>query len=73
MYKFNQLESDLEDDIDDNRMSLFDQIKIEGKIEGKIDSIKKSLKRGKLSILEIAEDFEVSLDFVQKIKNDNQL
>ncbi|MCU0444621.1 MAG: hypothetical protein MUE85_06845, partial [Microscillaceae bacterium] len=43
--------------------------KIEAKIEGKILGIQKALKRGKLSLEEIAEDFEVSLAFVLQIKN----
>jgi predicted transposase/invertase (TIGR01784 family) len=33
--------------------------------KGKIEGIKKALKRGKLSIEEIAEDFDVSVDFVK--------
>lgn len=33
-----------------------------------IAGIQKALKRGKLSVSEIAEDFEVTTDFVQQIK-----
>jgi predicted transposase/invertase (TIGR01784 family) len=41
---------------------------MEGKIEGKMEGIKKALQRGKLTIQEIAEDFEVSIDFVLDIQ-----
>ena len=33
------------------------------------DAIKKALKRGKLSLEEIAEDFDVTVEYVQKIEN----
>ncbi|MCU0447473.1 MAG: hypothetical protein MUE85_21455 [Microscillaceae bacterium] len=39
-----------------------------GKIEVKVLGIQKALKRGRLSLEEIAEDFEVSLDFVLQVK-----
>ena len=39
-----------------------------GKIEGKIESIKKALIRNRLTIEEIAEDFEVTMDFIVSIK-----
>jgi predicted transposase/invertase (TIGR01784 family) len=45
----------------------------EGEMKGKTNGIIKSLKRGKLSIEEIAEDFDVSVDDVLKIKHDNQI
>lgn len=45
----------------------------EGELKGKINGIIKSLKRGKLSIEEISEDFDVSIDFVKQIKRDNKL
>ena len=55
--------------------------KIEGKIEGilegkteeKIQGIVKALKRGKLSIEEIAEDFSTTVEFVLKVKKDYNL
>ncbi len=55
--------------------------RIEGHIEGekqgslaaKIEGIKKSLIRGKLSLEEIAEDFEVSLIFIREIKEKHNL
>jgi predicted transposase/invertase (TIGR01784 family) len=46
--------------------------KIEGKIEGKMEerlkSIQKAIRRGKLTDVEIAEDYEVSLEQVQQIR-----
>jgi PD-(D/E)XK nuclease family transposase len=42
----------------------------EGKLEGKIEGIINSLKRGKLTIEEIAEDFNTTVDFVLKIKKE---
>jgi hypothetical protein len=39
----------------------------------KIERIIRTIKRGKLSIDEIVEDFEVSVDFVLKIKKENNL
>jgi PD-(D/E)XK nuclease family transposase len=47
--------------------------KIEGKIEEKVENIKKALRRGKLSIEEIAEDFDTTVDFVRQVKHDHQL
>ncbi len=43
--------------------------KIEGKLEGKIEGIKKILLRGKATIEEIADDMDVTIDFVKKIQN----
>ena len=43
--------------------------KIEGKIEEKIEIIKKALRRQKLTIEEIAEDFDTSIDFILQISN----
>ncbi len=45
--------------------------KIEGKIEEKIENIKKALIRKKLTVEEIAEDFNTTIDFVLQIKQDN--
>ncbi len=45
----------------------------EGEIKGKTNGIIKSLKRDKLSMEEIAEDFDVSIEFVKQIKRDNKL
>jgi len=42
--------------------------KTEGKIEEKTSNIIKALKRGKLTIEEIAEDFDVTIEFVEQIK-----
>ncbi|MDI9356892.1 MAG: Rpn family recombination-promoting nuclease/putative transposase [Chitinophagaceae bacterium] len=47
--------------------------KKEGKAEEKIKGIIKALKRGKLTLTEIAEDFEVSLEFVIQLKKENNL
>ncbi|MDI9356792.1 MAG: hypothetical protein QM536_07215 [Chitinophagaceae bacterium] len=41
--------------------------------EGKIEGIIKAPKRGKLTIEEIAEDFDVTIDFVLTIKTENKL
>lgn len=49
------------------------QGKIEGKIEEKKANIAKALKRGKLSVEEIAEDFETTVAFVLKVKADSGL
>jgi predicted transposase YdaD len=51
--------------------------KVEGKIEGfaegaertKWNGIKKAMRRGKLSDEEIAEDFEVSIEYVQQVRD----
>jgi DNA repair ATPase RecN len=45
----------------------------EGKIEEKTANIIKALQRGKLSVEEIAEDFETTVEFVLKIKTDNNI
>lgn len=52
-------------------MTAYQSILEEGKIEGKIEGIIKTLKRGKLTLTEISEDFEVTIEFVLKIKNEN--
>jgi predicted transposase/invertase (TIGR01784 family) len=48
----------------------FGEGKIEGKIEEKIEGIISALKRGKLTIEEIAEDFKTTVEFVLKVKKD---
>jgi DNA repair ATPase RecN len=53
--------------------TAYDEGKMEGIIEEKTANIIKSLKRGKLSVEEIAEDFEVTVDLVLKIKLDHHL
>ena len=47
--------------------------KNDGKIEEKIEVIISSLKRGKLTIEEIAEDFKTTVDFVLKVKKEQNL
>jgi hypothetical protein len=47
--------------------------KKDGKIEEKIEGIISSLKRGKLTIEEIAEDFKTTVDFVLKVKKEQNL
>lgn len=51
--------------------------KLEGKLEGRLEaiteSIVKALNRGKLTKEEIAEDFDVNVDFVLQIKNERGL
>ncbi|MFM2268170.1 MAG: hypothetical protein RL757_1611, partial [Bacteroidota bacterium] len=51
----------------------YDEGKIEGEIETTIKGIVNSLKRGKLTIEEIAEDFDVTVEFVLKIKKEYNL
>ncbi|MDI9357012.1 MAG: Rpn family recombination-promoting nuclease/putative transposase [Chitinophagaceae bacterium] len=55
----------------------FGEGEIKGEIKGetkeKIKRIIKDLKRGKLTLTEIAEDSSVSLDFVMQIKTENNL
>ena len=53
--------------------SILEEGKIEGKIETKIELIIKASKRGKLNLSEIAENFDVSVEFVLQIKNENGL
>jgi exonuclease VII small subunit len=45
----------------------------EGGMKEKIERIIRTIQSGKLSIDEIVEDFEVSVDFVLKIKKENNL
>jgi PD-(D/E)XK nuclease family transposase len=52
-----------------SKMKEIEYGRMEGKKEEKIAGIKKAILRGKLTLEEIAEDFEVELDFVLKIKN----
>ncbi|MFM2266652.1 MAG: hypothetical protein RL757_92 [Bacteroidota bacterium] len=47
--------------------------KIEGRMEEKTEGIIKSLKRGKLTIEEIAEDFDTTIDFILDIKKEQNL
>ncbi len=47
--------------------------KLEGKLEEKIQGIIKSLKRGKLTIEEISEDFSVTVEYVLKVKREHRL
>lgn len=47
--------------------------RMEGETKAKTAGIIKGLKRGKLTLEEIAEDFEVSVDFVLQIKEENRL
>lgn len=57
--------------------SILQEGEIKGEIKGKLEEkrmgILKALKRGKLTLNEIAEDFEVTVDFVLKIKIENEL
>ncbi len=47
--------------------------KIEGEIEEKTKGIIKALKRGKLTIEEIAEDFSTTVDFVLQVQKEQNL
>jgi PD-(D/E)XK nuclease family transposase len=53
--------------------TAFDDGKAEGKLEAKYEQITKTVKRGKLTITEIAEDFEVEKDFVFQIQSELNL
>jgi hypothetical protein len=44
-----------------------------GKLEEKIQGVVNALKRNKLTIEEIAEDFDTTVDFVLKIKKEHNL
>jgi len=58
--------------------TAYDEGKMEGKLEGKLEgqleekkaNIIKALQRGKLSIEEIAEDFDTTADYVRSIERD---
>ncbi len=43
---------------------------VEGKIEGKIEGIRRALKKGKISFVDLAEIFAVSIEFIEKVKKD---
>lgn len=47
--------------------------KVEGKMEEKVQGIINALKRGKLTVEEMAEDFKTDATFVLKVKKDNNL
>lgn len=64
---------DLKNVIDTSFEEGKEEGKMEGREEGKMGGIVKSLKRGKLTLEEIAEDFEVSVDFITKIKGEQGL
>ena len=53
--------------------TAFGEGKKDGEIAEKTKGIIKALKRGKLTIDEIAEDFSTTVDFVREIKKDNNL
>jgi predicted transposase/invertase (TIGR01784 family) len=53
--------------------NVIDTAKNEGVLEGITKAIVKTLLRGKATITEIAEDFEVTVDFVQQIKKEHNL
>ena len=53
--------------------SILEEGKIEGKIETKIELIIKALKRGKLNTSEIAENFDVTIEFILKLEKENGL
>lgn len=61
----------------EGRMEGIQEGRLEGKLEGRVEaiteSIIKALRRGKLTMEEIAEDFDVNVDFVLQIKNERGL
>jgi len=50
-----------------------DTARMEGGLEAKIAGILKSLKKGPSSLVDVADIFDVPVEFVQKIKSDNNL
>jgi predicted transposase/invertase (TIGR01784 family) len=54
-------------------VDAFDEGKIEGKTEGKIEGIIRTVKKAKLSDEEIADIFDVNLEFILEIKKKNNL
>ena len=54
----------------------FDEAKAEGRTEGKTEekfaTVKRMLKRGKSSLIEIAEDTDLPLDTIKKIQAEMQ-
>ncbi len=53
--------------------SIISQGISQGEVKAKITGIIKSLKIGKLSIEDIADTFEVTVEYVLKIKKENKL
>jgi len=53
--------------------SILQRSETKGKLKGKLEGIIKSLKRGRLTISEIAEDFDVSVEYVLQNKAENGL
>jgi predicted transposase/invertase (TIGR01784 family) len=53
--------------------TAFDEGEAKGKIAEKTANILNALKRGKLSVEEIAEDFDTTLEFVLKVKSEGKL
>jgi hypothetical protein len=51
----------------------YDDGKKDGEIEERVKGIIKALKRGKLTIEEMAEDFSTTIDFVLKVKEEQNL
>lgn len=65
------VKDDMRDEVrEEIREEVKEELREEVKEDYLVDGIQKALKRGKLSIEEIAEDFEVSLEFVLQIKAD---
>jgi hypothetical protein len=46
-----------------------EQVTEQVRIQTKISGIQKALERNKLTLIEISEDFEVSLEFIMKVKS----
>ena len=63
----NSIETISDSSIKIEAMTAYQSILEEGKIEGII----KALNHGKFTLTEISEDFEVTIEFVLKIKNEN--
>jgi predicted transposase/invertase (TIGR01784 family) len=53
--------------------TAFGDGEIKGKMEEKIEGIVSALKRGRLTVEEIAEDFKTTTEFVLKIKKENNI
>ncbi len=70
---YRDLKNVIDTSYDEGKMEGMMEGEIKGKIEAKIKGIIKSLKRGKLTIEEIAEDFDTTVEFVLNIKKEHHL
>jgi predicted transposase YdaD len=65
---YRDLKNVIDTAFDDGKVEGKIEGKVEGKVEEKIENIRKALIRNRLSIEEIAEDFDTTVEFVTQIK-----